>query len=326
MRRAFAASIVVAALAGCLFPDLSGLDTSGGDGGKDVALDNIVPVDAGDAGDAADAATPVCDPSKPFTSIKPIAELDDGNDQYKATLTPDELDIWYGFTQRLDGSNVVHILHASRAKTSDPFGTPTVEANISPGDVDPAVTDDGLGLYFSKFGTVGSWDLFLSTRLTRTDPFGTGAQLPLALQSSGPDTAAFVAFDRSLIFASARSGGNHIWQAPFVDGGLAAPVLVSSLSSSGSDNDSGAILTHDGLWAYVSSTRTDVTTMGSYDIFITHRASTTDGFGAFTNETELNTTGTERPNWISWDNCRLYFESAAGSGAQSDLFVASKVP
>jgi hypothetical protein len=315
--------VIVGGVCGaCLFPDLSGLDTSGSDAQSDVALD----VSVVDASDAAEAAAPKCDPSKPFTTIKPIAELNDGDDQYKATLTPDELDIWYGYTQRLDGSNVVHVMHAKRASIADPWGTPAIEANIAPGDVDPAVTDDGLGLYFCKFGTVGSWDLFQATRLARSDPFGTGAQLPLVMQSSGPDTAPFVAFDQSLYFVSERSGASRIWLSQFADGGLAAPALVTSLSSTGSDKDSGAVLTHDGLTAYVSSTRTDATSFGSYDIFVTHRASATDGFGAFTNETELNTTGTERPNWISWDNCRMYFESASSMTAQSDLFVASRVP
>ncbi len=324
MRRAIAASFVVAALAGCLFPDLSGLDTSGSDAQSDVAPDTSHPVDAG--GDAPEAAAPKCDPSKPFTAITPIAELNDADDQYKATLTPDELEIWYGFTHLSDGGNVLHIMHATRASTTDPFGTPAVEANIGSGDVDPAVTDDGLALYYCKFGTVGSWDLFQSTRVARTDPFGAGAQLPLFMQSTGPDTAPFVAFDESLYFLSSRSGGNHVWQAPVADGGLATPVLVPSLSSTGSANDNGVVLTHDGLTAYVSSTRTDVTSAGGYDIFVTHRATTADGFGPFTNVTEVNTPGYERASWISWDNCRLYFEQAPSTSAPSDLFVASRLP
>jgi hypothetical protein len=325
VRRALAASIVVAALAGCLFPDLSGLDGSGSDAHSDVAPDTSHPIDA--SGDVvSEAATPKCDPSKPFTSIKPITELNDADSQYKASLTQDELEIWYGFTHGSDGGNVVHVMHATRASISDPWGTPTIEANIASGDVDPAVSDDGLALYYCKFGTVGSWDLFQSTRVARTDPFGAGAQLPLFMQSSGPDTAPFVAFDKSLYFMSSRSGGNHVWQAPVADGGFATPVLVPSLSSTGSDADDGVVLTHDGLTAYVSSTRTDVTSAGGYDIFVTHRSTTADGFGPFTNETELNTPGYERANWISWDNCRLYFEQATSTSAQSDLFVASKVP
>jgi hypothetical protein len=41
--------------------------------------------------------------------------------------------------------------------------------------------------------------------------------------------------------------------------------------------------------------------------------------------TELNTSSADRANWISWDNCRLYFESTR-NGGQSDLFVATRTP
>lgn len=314
-----ALAVAVAACAGaCLFPDVSKLS---GDAGTVPDAQN--PADSGDAGIAdGDAATPVCDPSKPFNSIAPVAELDDGDDQYKATLSPDELEIWYGFTHTFDGGNTVHILHAKRAQRTDPFGTPVLEANIAPGDVDPSVTDDALGLYFSKFGSVGDWDIFYASRATRSDSFGIGAQLPNSIQSTGSDTAAFIAFDGSLWFASSRSGGNHIWTAAAADGGFAAPVMVNSLSSNAADN--GVVLTRDGLWAYVSSNRTDLGSSGSYDIFVAHRSTISDGFGTPTNATELNGSGSERANWISWDNCRLYFESSR-SGSQ-DLFLATKLP
>jgi len=315
--------IAFAGVAACLFPDPSPL--GGDDGGADAIANDVTsdvtPVDAGGDGDA--DAGPVCDPSKPFDSIKRLDELEI-DDQYKETLTPDELDIWFGETLHSDAGNTSEIMHATRDASTSTFGTPSVESSIAPGDVDPAISDDGLTLYFSKFGTVGSWDLFETVRSDRKSPFSLGVQLPGAIQSSSSDTAAFVAFDQSLYFASARAGTNDIWRAPAQDGGFGAPAPVTSLSSGG--NDEGVVLTHDGLWAYVTSDRTDLGSAGSFDIYLAHRATTSDDFGALVNQTELNGSSAERANWISWDGCRLYFESTRNRPSGASLYVATKIP
>src|SRR5438105_5595412 len=115
----------------CLFPDLSALQ--GGDGGTDATADGA-PTDAPlgqDAGDAGEAAAPTCDPSKPFSSIKPITELEDSDSHYKATLTPDELEIWYGTTHDTDAGSVQRIEHASRTSSTGTFATIAVEPNLA---------------------------------------------------------------------------------------------------------------------------------------------------------------------------------------------------
>jgi hypothetical protein len=312
--------IVLALAPACLFPDLSGL---GGD-----ASTSDAPADApiADASDAGDAGPPTCDPSKPFSSIKPIAELDDSDSQFKATLTPDELEIWWGSTQSTDAGTVHTIWHASRSSITAPFANETLEASIGPGDVDPAVSDDGLSLFYSKFGTIGDWDLFETKRATRTDSFGVGFQLPSSMQSTMAETAPFVAFDESLWFLSQRSGANHVWRAGVANGGgFTTPAHMTSLDSP--TLEQGVVLTHDGLWAYVASTRTDLPNAGGYDTFLTHRSSaTTDDFVQPANVMELNSAQYDRANWISWDNCRLYFESERNGVGNDDLFVATRTP
>ena len=307
------AILALALVSACLFP---ALDDLGGDAGSgDAALDASV--------EAALDAGPVCDPSKPFTAITPITELDI-DDEYQPTLTSDELEIWFGETLHGDAGNTSEIMHATRTSIGAKFGTPVVEANIAPGDVDPAVSDDGLTLYYSKFGTVGDWDLFVATRPDRASAFGIGAQLPGAIQSTTAETASFVAFDGSLFFVSVRAGSDDVWRAAPEDGGFAAPAPVDSLNSP-ADED-GIVLTHDGLTAYVTSKRADLGAAGSDDIFVAHRASTADDFGALANETELNGSSAERAHWISRDDCRLYFESTRNRPSGASLYVATKVP
>ena len=312
------ALLTLAALApACFFPDLSAL--SGDAGESDAPIDSPLEANA----DAGEAGPPVCDPAKPFSSVTPITELDDLDAQYKAALSADELEIWWGSTTQTDAGSLFRIYHATRPSIGSAFANIALEGNIAPGDVDPALSDDGLTMVYSKFGTIGSWDLFETTRSKTTDAFGVGFQLQGPIQSTGPDTAAFFAFDGSLWFMSMRSGGNHVWRAVQSGGAFASPVFMASLASPA--NDDGIVLTHDGLWAYTASNRTDVTNTGDYDMYLAKRSSpTTDDFGVPANVTEANSAKYERPNWISWDNCRLYFESTRG--ASSDLYVATKTP
>ena len=85
------------------------------------------------------------------------------------------------------------------------------------------------------------------------------------------------------------------------------------------------MLTQDGLTAYVSSESNRLAHVGSHDIYRVTRASTSDAFGNFVNESEINSTGGERASWISPDNCRLYFESDKDFGI-TEIYLATKTP
>ena len=113
-----------------------------------------------------------------------------------------------------------------------------------------------------------------------------------------------------------------MWYAPKAGGGLGAPMLVPELSSAG--DEIGAVVSADGLWAYVSSDRTDLGSEGSVDIFLAHRPSRSVPFGPLVLQKDLSTTGSDRANWLSLDMCRLYIESDANG--QNDLYVAEKSP
>ncbi len=297
-----------------------------------VSLDGLGPQDGGGVGgdsgggDAAPEAssTLACDPAKPFTSLVPMAELNDVHDEFKQSLTTDELELWYGTTVPAgDAGSAAHVMHAVRASRTDAFGTPTLEQGVDPNHpVDPGVTGDGLVLYFSGSGGGSGYDLFEATRQAPGDAFGTGFQLPALLQSPTTDVAPFPAADGSLYFVSARGGSLSVWRAGAGDAGLGAPMPVPDLSSP--EDDDGVVISSDGLWAYVSSRRTDLASAGKADIFLAHRDSTAEAFGPLSNAMELNSASDERANWLSADGCRLYMES--NRNGQLDLFVAEKAP
>jgi len=298
--------VALAGAAGCLFPDVSSFEPSA-EGGADGADDT---------------PAAACDPAEPFTTITPIAELDGTGNDFKPTLSSDELEIWYGYAS----GTTLHVMHAQRTDRASAFGSAFVETAIdSLLPTDPALSPDGRTLFFAARGATASFSLYEATRANASADFGAGS--PIALETTGEQTSPFAAADGSLYFANdTGSGAADIYVAAPADGGFATPALVGSLSST--SNDEAVVLTDDGLWAYVTSDRTDLPNSGASDVFLAHRASTVDGFGPLANASDLNTSAYDRASWLSPDRCRLYLESNRDSdgGGPTHVFVASKTP
>lgn len=325
--RAVATFAMLVLTASCsLFVSLDGLeggsDAGAADGAVDVASDvsssdGSIAVDAGDAGDAG----PKCDPTAPFEETHLLVSgADDGLALFKVTLVATEDEGWVTVDDPADAAYPASILHGNLF----PDGGYTTSDTLQ-NAVDPAVTADGTVLIYAANGSVGSFDLFRSTR-TGTGPFNAGVQMD-NVQSSKSDVSPFVDRAGGLWFASDRDETNFkldIFHAnPVPGGGFEAPVRRTELDSNGST--SGIVLTSDLLTAYVSSDRTDLPHVGGGDIFRATRTSPSEAFGALTVVTELSSTSNERASWISTDNCRLYFESDKDFGID-EIYEATKTP
>jgi len=82
--------------------------------------------------------------------------------------------------------------------------------NTAQGDAGPAVSPDGLELYFSsnRPGGYGKNDAYVSTRATRNDPWGAPVNLGQAVNSPGSDDVSSLSPDGLLlVFGSDRPGG-----------------------------------------------------------------------------------------------------------------------
>ncbi|HUU16528.1 MAG TPA: hypothetical protein VMW72_05215 [Sedimentisphaerales bacterium] len=111
----------------------------------------------------------------------------------------------------------------TRRAVSDPWGTPVnlgQTVNSSSGDAGTSLSPDGLELFFDsdRPGGSGDWDLWVATRETTDDPWGSPVNLGPAVNNSSNDGGPSISADGlSLFFHSNRPGGSgdwDLWQVP----------------------------------------------------------------------------------------------------------------
>lgn len=270
---------------------------------------------------AVEASIPSCAPNAPFTSIKPIAELNTPATEQHPRLLPDEKTVVF---QRQPSGFVVFT--ATRPDRFSAFGSPVQTTElVAAGDAaDPSLDPSGLRIAFasSRTGGLGSYDLWTATRPTLGSPFATPTPIAGASDVAIDHYPSFAGAN-ALYFSSARTGGlgsEDIYRIPVNGTTFGAPALVDGLSHSG--YDAAPAVTADELVAYIErSYSDDAGTTGA--IFVSSRAKTSDPWPTPTVVLELRG-GESIPAWISPDRCRLYFSSTRSGNL--DLFVAERLP
>ena len=220
---------------------------------------------------------------------------------------------------------------AHRSALAEAFGTPTLIAaeNSSAAEYDPAVSFDGLTLWFASNRVANEgFHLYVANRASTLAEFGAPglAATVGATDTKQADWQPFVTADGGeLWFASTRAGGlggNDIWHATSTGNGFAVPSIVPELNSS--SDDFLPTLSADRLTVYFTSTRTVTGTKGKLDIWTSHRSTVNDGFPGPALADELNTSGNDLATWLSADNCRMY--GASDVSGPSRLYVATRSP
>jgi hypothetical protein len=236
-----------------------------------------------------------------------------GNDLWSPTLSSDGLTMYLslsvpGFNER--------VAVATRSSLGGTFSVasalPSPVNSSSEGT--PALSADGLSLYFysQRFGGTGDRDLYVATRASTSDPF-TGVRELTTLNSSQREDRPWVSPDElTIYFVSHRASlTDDLWHATrnSRSDSFGTPVAVTELNSSG--NDSGLVLTSDGLVAFFASDRAGG--VGGVDVYRAVRASTSSRFSTPERVPGLNSSGDDFDVELSADGSELFFASTRSS-------------
>ena len=174
--------------------------------------------------------------------------------EYDPSISTDGLSLYFA-SDRPGGLGAEDIWVITRTLISGPWGEPVnlgPVVNSSVLDVHPSISADGLALFFTsaRLGGYGSWDLYVTKRLTVSDPWGTPVNLgPTVNTAYGESSPGISPNGLTLHFGDyplPRPGGYgnlDIWQAPIIpivdlnsDGTVDAVDMCIMVDHWGTDN------------------------------------------------------------------------------------------
>ena len=131
--------------------------------------------------------------------------------EYTPNISPDGLSLYFS-SDRPGGSGGMDMWVATRPTVAGPWGTPVnlgPTVNSSAWDLSPKVSADGLTLLFhsQRSDGLGNEDIWISTRATKNDPWGTPMNLGAPVNSSANDGEAVLTPDGLILFFSSDRGG-----------------------------------------------------------------------------------------------------------------------
>jgi hypothetical protein len=222
------------------------------------------------------------------------------------------------------------------------FGEPTnlgPTVNSSAHDEAPSISADGLTLYFNSniSGGYGNFDLWMTTRPTKDDPWGPPENLGPTVNSPAREQAPSISGDGlSLYFMSTRSGGygpapwGDIWvterattSAPWGASVNLGPVVNGPL------HVFRPCISHDGLSLFFGANR--VGGLGNDDLWVTARATTDNLWQESVNlGSTVNSPAQEGAPSISADGLALFFSGyalephRAGGFGNADIWMTRR--
>jgi len=186
-------------------------------------------------------------------------------DDFSEDISANGLELYFGSNRT--GSSGYDIWVAKRPTPQDDWRTPVnlgPMVNSSGAEGCPAISDDGLELYFwsTRSGSSGTYDIWVSKRSTKQDDWGQAVNLGTPVNSSSADLCSDVSPDGlSLILVSARAGGyggslGDLWltKRSRINSPWGQPVNLGPIVN-GPSSENGPCLSSDGLMLYFSSDR-----------------------------------------------------------------------
>jgi hypothetical protein len=233
------------------------------------------------------------------------------------------------------------LVWAGQARGDYVFGTPKnlgPQVNSSDFEYDPALSADGLELYFQSYraGGYGSSDLYVTKRVSVGDEWQPPQNLGPTVNSASGDSGPSLSYDGlTLYFNSNRPGGfgGHDLYMTTRENRLAPwgkPVNLGPVVNSefGEINPN---ISRDGLSLYFADREGDSSALprpgglGSPDIWLTTRASLADPWGPAVNlGAPVNSGVTDGAPELSDDGLLLFFSRWFNNGTYHDVWVAAR--
>jgi OOP family OmpA-OmpF porin len=312
LQATLAAMLLIAGVPACGIVDTTDTTTDA----ASSEVDATGPTDA-----ATDAQVARCNRNTPFGSPVALATINTAASEESPVLTPDELTMYFSST-RTGTVGGYDVFVATRDTTEVAFGSvmPVPGLNTAGAQRVPQVTADGLNLYAL---TGGSPDYQISVA-QRSDPGAAFGPLAVVatINSASNDEPGSVLPDHSALYFDSNRGGNgyDLYRAPRAAAQFSNPLPISGDALNTPDHEAAPIVTPDELTLFFASNRSGG--IGDFDIYMTTRTSTANGFGAPTNLQVLNSPGLDIPSWVSADGCVLYL--TRGPVGAYDIYVATR--
>jgi Tol biopolymer transport system component len=261
--------------------------------------------------------------AQPFTNVTEVAVINGaGTSEDDPTLTGDLLEIFFD-SDRPGGMGNGDIWTAKRATAADPFGTPTLVAELaSPADdTTPEVSLDGLTMYFASDRTVtGNRDIYMTTRPDRASAWSMPVRVAELSTSALDDSAEPLPDGLHLVMSTqaysptvdlelaTRASTTDPWGAPVLLPGLSDPSLDESQQCSNPETT---------VIYFVCNRAPSV----GDAIFVGTRPDASSSF-TVTYVPELDSSATDADPWLSPDLHTIYFSSKRKG--TYDIFMATR--
>jgi len=236
---------------------------------------------------------------------------------YRPIISPDGLELYFG-SRRPGGYGATDLWVATRTTKDDPWGEPV---NLGPllntgeDDMVGSISSDCLNLYFDsrwRTGGYGERDIYVTTRATTADDWGSPVNLGPTVNSQSPESRPTISADGlELFFFSDRPGGyGHydLWVTTraMVDDAWGPPKNLGSEVNTG-NAEFGTSISADGRILLFGGHNWP-NGYGDVDLWITRRATKDDLWGPPKNlGPAINTSSAESYPSLSADGRTLYF-------------------
>lgn len=258
------------------------------------------------------------------------APLSTADSDGSPSISADELSIYFD-SDRPGGSGIWDIWVATRSAKDHAWGTPENigwSVNTWNTEAQPDISTDGLSLFFmsDRAGGYGGRDLWVATRRTPDDPWGTPVNLGPRVNSAGSEGQPNISADGlQLYFHSDRSGGlPDIWVTTrrTIDSAWETPERLSSVNNSSLDQGPG--ISSNGLALFFESARPGNVTR---NIYVSTRPTVFDSWQTPIYVEGINSSSRDADPDLSFDGRTLYFTSHRAEGfGYEDLWQTSLIP